>query len=196
MNKRSITGFMSIVIAAILVGAGLFSFGFGSSVPAGEATTKPLLHPLFSDHMVLQRDMATSVWGWTQPGQEVKVTLADKTATAVADAAGKWLVKLDSLPAGGPHTLTVAGPQTVEIKDVLVGDVWICSGQSNMTSSTSPGIVYGTRPASPRLRSRPRSGDESFERRLPSFSSDGQHHLSQQLSPGPLRSQTRLPGRL
>jgi hypothetical protein len=98
-------------------------------------TGKPLLHPLFTDHMVLQRDVATSIWGWTQPGKEVTVTLAGKTATGVADAQGKWLVRLDALPAGGPHTMTVTGPRTVEVRDVLLGDVWLCSGQSNMQMS-------------------------------------------------------------
>ncbi len=85
--------------------------------------------------MVLQRDVATTIWGWTQPGKEVTVTLAGKAATGVADAQGKWLVRLGALPAGGPYTMTVTGPQTVEVRDVLLGDVWICSGQSNMQMS-------------------------------------------------------------
>jgi sialate O-acetylesterase len=128
MSRSSSHRFMFGVIAPVLLCAGLA----GSSARADEATTKPFLNPLFSDHMVLQRDVVTRIWGWTQPGRLVKVTLADKTANGVADAGGKWMVKLDPLPGGGPHTMTVAGPQTVEIKDVLVGDVWICSGQSNM----------------------------------------------------------------
>ena len=90
---------------------------------------------LFTDHMVLQRDVATTIWGWTQPGKEVTVTLAGKAATGVADAQGKWLVRLGALPAGGPYTMTVTGPQTVEVRDVLLGDVWLCSGQSNMQMS-------------------------------------------------------------
>ncbi len=106
-----------------------------SSLLAEDAAEKPFLNPLFSDHMVLQRDVQTSIWGWTQPGKQVKVTLADTTATGLADAQGKWMVKLTALPAGGPHTMSVVGPQTVEVKDVLVGDVWICSGQSNMQMS-------------------------------------------------------------
>ena len=107
----------------------------GSSLRAAEtATGKPFLHPLFSDHMVLQRGTPTPVWGWAPPGKEVTVALAGKTAKGVADAKGKWLVKLGALPAG-PHTMTVAGPQTVEVRDILVGDVWICSGQSNMQMS-------------------------------------------------------------
>lgn len=132
MNRSSVIAPALRLIACVLLCA-LFlapSTGAEEAAPA-----KPFLNPVFSDHMVLQRDMPTAVWGWTQPGKEVKVTLAGKTATAVADAQGKWLAKLPALPAGGPFTMTVAGPQTVDINDVLVGDVWICSGQSNMQMS-------------------------------------------------------------
>ena len=101
-------------------------------VPRAAAEDKPLVHPLFTDHMVLQRELPAPVWGWTTPGGEIKVSLADKTATAKADNTGRWQVKLGPFPAGGPHTLRVEGPQTVVIQDVLIGDVWICSGQSNM----------------------------------------------------------------
>ena len=108
----------------------------GTPLPAQDAAGgKPFLYPLFTDHMVLQRDVATTVWGWTQPGKAVTVTLAGKTATGGANAQGKWLVRLGTLPAGGPHTMTVTGPQTVEVRDLLVGDVWLCSGQSNMQMS-------------------------------------------------------------
>lgn len=87
---------------------------------------------LFTPHMVLQRDQKDKVWGTAAPGEEVTVKLADQTKTAKADDAGKWSVLLDPLPAGGPHTLTIAGKNTITIDDVLVGEVWICSGQSNM----------------------------------------------------------------
>ncbi len=93
---------------------------------------KPFLHPLFSDHAVLQRGVPVPVWGWTEPGKAVKVALAGKTAEATADAGGRWEAKLATLEAGGPFDLEVSGPQAVTVKDVLVGDVWICSGQSNM----------------------------------------------------------------
>ena len=93
----------------------------------------PFLHPLFTDHMVLQRGMENPVWGWTQPGATVTVTLQGKTVTATAGEDGKWLAKLPPLVTGGPWQLDVTGPQQrVEVKDVLVGEVWICSGQSNM----------------------------------------------------------------
>jgi sialate O-acetylesterase len=108
----------------------------GTPLPAQDASAgKPLLHPLFTDHMVLQRGVSTAVWGWTQPGKEVTVKLAGKAATGVADAQGKWRVSLGPLPAGGPYTMSVAGPQIAEVQDVLLGDVWLCSGQSNMQMS-------------------------------------------------------------
>jgi len=93
---------------------------------------KPFLHGLFTDHMVLQRDVPCPVWGWTAPGTRVTVSMADKTAAAVAGPDGKWLARIGPFEAGGPYTLTVSGSQTVTLKDVLVGDVWLCSGQSNM----------------------------------------------------------------
>jgi len=103
----------------------------------GAGADRPFLHPLFTDHMVLQREMPITIWGWTQPGTAVKVTLDKLTATGTADARGKWQVKLEPLPAGGPYTMTVTCPQTAEVHDVLLGDVWICSGQSNMQLSVS-----------------------------------------------------------
>ena len=93
---------------------------------------KPFLHPLFTDHAVLQRGVPVPVWGWTEPGKDVTVALAGQTAKGTADAQGRWEARLAALEAGGPHDLTVTGPQSVTRKDVLVGDVWICSGQSNM----------------------------------------------------------------
>ena len=88
--------------------------------------------PVFSDHMVLQRDLAAPVWGTAEAGEEVAVSIADQSHTAKADAKGNWSVKLNPLKAGGPHVLSIKGPNTVELKDVLVGDVWIGAGQSNM----------------------------------------------------------------
>jgi sialate O-acetylesterase len=123
---------------AILVPALLLAALAGTPLLAQDATTeKPFLHPLFTDHLVLQRHVPTAVWGWTQPGKEVTVTLAGKTAKAVADGQGKWLARLAALPAGGPYTMTVSGEQIQEVRDVLLGDVWLCSGQSNMQMSVA-----------------------------------------------------------
>ena len=86
----------------------------------------------FTNHMVLQRNQENRVWGWDTPGTEVKVTFNGAELTGTADDQGRWEVKLPSREAGGPHQLTIAGTSTKEIQDVLVGEVWVCSGQSNM----------------------------------------------------------------
>lgn len=87
---------------------------------------------IFGDHMVLQREMPIPVWGWADPGEEVTVDLSGSSVSAVADEAGKWMVKLPAQQAGEPKTLTVKGKNTITFKDVLLGEVWLCSGQSNM----------------------------------------------------------------
>jgi sialate O-acetylesterase len=91
---------------------------------------------LFGDHMVLQSGMAVPVWGTADPGEKVSVSFLTQTKTATADAAGKWMVRLDKLKAGGPFEMTIAGKNAGEtpvvLKDVLVGEVWLGSGQSNM----------------------------------------------------------------
>ena len=104
----------------------------GVSPSFAQTTDLPFLHPLFTDNMVLQRDRQDAVWGWTTPGATVSVKLDGATSTAVAGADGKWTAMLPAKMAGGPYTIDITGPQTVKIKNVLFGDVWICSGQSNM----------------------------------------------------------------
>src|SRR5438132_1657929 len=96
------------------------------------AAAMPFVSPVFGDHMVLQRDRPNTFWGWTTPGAPVKVSINGKEGKGIADSAGKWVVKLNPPPVGGPYKIAVDGPQHVEFSDVLVGDVWICSGQSNM----------------------------------------------------------------
>ena len=110
----------------------LLALALLSLAPLRADDAKPFLHPLFTDNMVLQRGIPDPVWGWTTPGTLVTVRVAGKGAKAVAGADGKWMVRLPPLPVGGPYALTVSGPQTVTLNNVLVGDVWICSGQSNM----------------------------------------------------------------
>ncbi len=88
---------------------------------------------IFGDHMVLQQETVLPVWGTADPGEKVTVTVGKETARAEADANGKWLVKLPALPSGTPPvTLTVTGKNTLTFNDALVGEVWVCSGQSNM----------------------------------------------------------------
>ena len=90
----------------------------------------------FSDHAVLQRDLPVPVWGTEKPGTTVTVSVAGASAKAVADAQGRWKAVLPSLTAGGPYEMSVAGTTTVVLKDLLVGEVWLCSGQSNMEWTT------------------------------------------------------------
>ncbi len=90
------------------------------------------LPAVFSDNMVLQRDAPIPVWGWADAGEEVTVSLGGHQATGRAGAEGRWMVRLDALPAGGPLDLSVSGKNVLTVKNVLVGEVWLCSGQSNM----------------------------------------------------------------
>lgn len=90
------------------------------------------LAAVFSDHGVLQRDRPIPVWGWAEPHEAVTVRLAGHEASTTAGADGAWRVTLPALPAGGPHELTVVGRETLTLTDLLVGEVWVCSGQSNM----------------------------------------------------------------
>jgi sialate O-acetylesterase len=100
------------------------------------------LPTIFSEHMVLQRDQTAPVWGWAEAGEEVSVTLGKQTKTTKAGADGKWSVKLDKLGVGEPETLTVKGKNTIEIRDVLVGEVWLCSGQSNMGFTVNRAVDF------------------------------------------------------
>ena len=91
------------------------------------------LPAIISDHMVLQQKQENPVWGWDSPGIKVSVTFAGQTRTATAAADGTWRVKLPAVPANAmPQAITVAGSSRRVINDVLVGEVWMCSGQSNM----------------------------------------------------------------
>lgn len=103
-----------------------------SLLPSAFARAEVRLPNVFSDHAVLQRDKPIKVWGWAEPGENVRVSLAGNAADAAADNGGVWKVELPPLPAGGPHELTASGKNTVKVVDLLVGEVWVCSGQSNM----------------------------------------------------------------
>ncbi len=105
--------------------------GFCLSIQAAEELR---FARIFTDHGVLQREMPVPVWGWGTPGAEVKIEFAGQTKTATADENGKWFVRLDPMPASAdPQTLRVSsGSAAVELTDILVGEVWLASGQSNM----------------------------------------------------------------
>ena len=132
-------------------------------------TNLPFLSPVFGSHMVLQRDKDNSIWGWSKPGEKVTVQILKTKETATTDATGKWMVKIRPPRTGGPYKMTVSGSQTIELDDILVGDVWVCSGQSNMEmgvamakdaqreirSANFPKIRLYTVPKSPSISLRP-----------------------------------------
>ncbi|WP_374163746.1 sialate O-acetylesterase [Arcticibacter sp. MXS-1] len=87
---------------------------------------------LVRDSMVLQRDAKVKVWGWASPGESVEVRFRDKRVKTAAGTDGKWTLLLPSGKAGGPFSMELKGQNTIVLKDILVGDVWLCAGQSNM----------------------------------------------------------------
>jgi sialate O-acetylesterase len=90
------------------------------------------LPAIFSDNMVLQRQMPVPVWGFADAGEQVTINISGQSKTVRADHDGKWMVKLAAMPAGGPFEMTVRGDNAVTFTNVMVGEVWVCSGQSNM----------------------------------------------------------------
>ena len=91
------------------------------------------LNNMFGDHMVLQQGIQNKVWGKADPSEPVTVTIGSQVHSTTAGADGLWHVLLDPIQEyGGPHTLSIQGKNTVTISDVLIGEVWVCAGQSNM----------------------------------------------------------------
>lgn len=103
----------------------------------GTARSNVTLPAIFSDHLVLQRAASVPVWGWADAGEEVSVTVGGQTQTTRAGPDGKWQVKFNDLRSGAPTTLTVRGKNTVTLNDVLIGEVWLGSGQSNMAMTVA-----------------------------------------------------------
>lgn len=96
-------------------------------------TAETTLPAIFCDHMVLQQMQRNPIWGWDRPDTEVAITMAGQTHTTKADAGGRWEVMLEAMPASAdPKEMTVSGSSNLTVRDILVGEVWLCSGQSNM----------------------------------------------------------------
>ncbi|MGD0349557.1 MAG: sialate O-acetylesterase [Verrucomicrobiota bacterium] len=96
-------------------------------------TSLPLVSPMFGDNMVLQRGKPNAIWGWAKPGEVIHVELAGHTATATTGTDGRWQTRIQPPAPGGPYSLKIIGAnQTVELHEILAGDVWLCGGQSNM----------------------------------------------------------------
>ena len=98
------------------------------------------LPSIISDHMVLQAGEEVRIWGWALPGEVVTVTLAGQTQRAVADAHRRWQVALPAMEPGGPHILEIQGNNRLQVKDVLIGQVWLCAGQSNMAMQVADAL--------------------------------------------------------
>jgi len=126
ISKRKV---LSLVILAVIS----FNVGYSQSQ---EGTLS--LPAIIGDHMVLQRDMNASIWGWTDPGETVTVRIEGQEVNSDASDKGEWRVELSHLNAGGPYEMIVSSKrESITIRDILVGDTWVCSGQSNMQWSVA-----------------------------------------------------------
>ena len=137
-------------IAAVVI-------ALAAAAGAAEAQSALSVGPLFQDHAVLQRDRPIPVWGTAGPGDEVTVAFAGSRAIARADASGRWTATLPAVGAGGPHGLEVrtTSGATLTLSDILVGDVFLCSGQSNMelgVAQSRGGEFVVTRSANDKIR--------------------------------------------
>ncbi len=96
------------------------------------------LPKLFSDHVVLQRQKPIPVWGWATPNESISVEFSDQKQSTIADISGKWMLKLTPMEAGGPYKMSISGKtEKLEVNDILIGEVWLLSGQSNMEFKVS-----------------------------------------------------------
>ncbi|MBN8851638.1 MAG: sialate O-acetylesterase [Sphingobacteriales bacterium 50-39] len=114
-------------LAAVLLLAAVLSL-----VSTRVASAQVRLPRLIRDSMVLQRDTRINVWGWASKGEKVSVKFNGRSYRTTIGADGKWMVQLSATPAGGPYTMDITGKNKITLHDILVGDVWVCSGQSNM----------------------------------------------------------------
>jgi sialate O-acetylesterase len=122
----------TIPVRRALLG-GVSAFAFAASFPSSAATPAPTFAAIFGDHAVLQRDQPIAVWGKAQAADVVNVKLGSASVQVTADGNGKWRAQLPSMPAGGPYVLSVsASGGTSTLNDIMVGDVFLCGGQSNM----------------------------------------------------------------
>lgn len=138
--------FCALIVHAMV--CGLLSVGMVSA--------QVRLPRLVSDSMVLQRETNVRIWGWASPGEKVTVHFNGQSPAAVADAGGKWAVELAAMRAGGPYDMEIDGSRRVVVRDILIGDVWVCSGQSNMelpmerVKERYPDVI--AQPANPAIR--------------------------------------------
>lgn len=126
-NNRSSLILVSMLFLIIITGCG------NSHHPARKIT----LNPLFTENMVVQQKQTIPVWGKGEPGGEVRVSFREELRKTIVDGNGNWRVNLSPVNAGGPFVMTISGEETISIPNVMVGEVWICAGQSNMEYALS-----------------------------------------------------------
>lgn len=128
LMSRSTLWLLSIRLSLVIV---------GSFIIAPPSSADVRLPNIFGSSMVLQRDMPLPIWGWASPGEDVRVEFTQHEVAIQANDQGKWMARLPAVKAGGPFQMTVSGKNRVRLTDILVGEVWICAGQSNMEWSVN-----------------------------------------------------------
>ncbi len=128
---RTFTGWLTTTLVALFCG-----------ISIAHAAVTP--NPLFAEHAVLQQGAKVPVWGTAAPGEVITVEIAKQSVSATAGADGRWLARLAPLKAGGPFTLTISGTNKIVLGDILVGEVWVAGGQSNMERQL--GLRVGQQP--------------------------------------------------
>lgn len=126
---------MAALVWMVSMAAGLAVLGQptpGQSISVAHAKPLPFVSPIFGDNMVFQRGKPGVIWGWSEPGDTVRVAFGDQVVTAIAGPDRRWQVRIEPPAPGGPYTVRITGQQAIELHNVLVGDVWLCGGQSNM----------------------------------------------------------------
>jgi len=128
-KKSTVNTFMAFKINRISIVVVLLFFAtLFSSVAIGQVKIPNIL----SSNMVLQRELETNIWGWASAGEKISVSFRDQVVRIKADVDGKWIAKIATGNAGGPFSMVIKGNTTISLDNIMVGDVWVCSGQSNM----------------------------------------------------------------
>jgi len=126
VNSRKLKLAFSKSLSVLIFGAVLFP----STLLETRAEVK--LATIFSDHMVLQRGMEIPVWGWADRGEKITLSLNGQTVSVKPDKRGKWIARFAPMDAGGPYEMSIQGENKIILTDILIGDIWLCGGQSNM----------------------------------------------------------------
>lgn len=130
-------------------------FVLAGCLSAAAAFADVRLPAILADHAVLQQQSEVTLWGWADPGESVSITADWWTGpvAATADPQGRWSAKITTLAAGGPHQIKFSGKNTIELKDIYFGEVWFCSGQSNMEWTVGPHVGPGVDNAAAEVQS-------------------------------------------